>query len=110
MQEKDFALLRINNDICISRAQKEAICRTTRIQFDVYAAKNPEVLTVSQGKTFSSGQPLLKCRVMCLLIKECYCVIGLVGKKQIPSFLLSYNRPKRVFFYLQLSTYFRKKN
>ena len=45
--EKDFTSLKINNDICISRAQKEAICRTTRIQFDVYAAKNPEVLTVS---------------------------------------------------------------
>ena len=44
------------------------------------------------------------------LIKECYCVIGLVGKKQILSFLLSYNRPKRVFFSPQLPTYFRNKD
>ena len=33
---------------------------------DVYAAQNPEVLMVSEGKTFFSSQPLLKCRVMCL--------------------------------------------
>ena len=50
--EKDFALLRMNNDICISRAQKEANCRTTRIQCDVYAANNPEVLMVSEGNFF----------------------------------------------------------
>ena len=69
--EKDFTLLRINNDICISRAQKEANCRTTRIQCDVYAAQNPEVLMVSEGNLFFfSSQPLLKCRVMCLLIQE----------------------------------------
>ena len=98
----------MNNDICISRAQNEANCRTTRIQCDVYAAQNPEVLMVSEGNFFSSSQPLLKCRVMCLLIQEWNCVIGLV-KKQIPSFLLSYNRPKRGFFPPKLPRHFRKK-
>ena len=34
---------------------------------------------------------------MCLLILECYYVIGLVVEKQISSFLLNYNRPKRSF-------------
>ena len=50
--EKDFALLRINNDICISRVQKEVNCRTIRIQCDVYAVQNLEVLMVSEGNTF----------------------------------------------------------
>ena len=36
--------------------------------------------------------------VICLLVLECYYVIRLVGIKQIPSFLLSYNRLKRLFF------------
>ena len=36
--------------------------------------------------------------VICLLVLECYYVIRLVGIKQIPSFLLSYNRLKRFFF------------
>ena len=35
-----------------SRAEKETNCRTTRIQCDVYAAQNSEVLMVSEGKTF----------------------------------------------------------
>ena len=30
---------------------KKANCRTTRIQCDVYAALNPEALSVSWGKT-----------------------------------------------------------
>ena len=64
IEEKDFALLRINNDTCISRVQKEVNCRTTRIQCDVYAAQNPEVFMVSEGNFFFSSQPLLKCRVM----------------------------------------------
>ena len=49
----------MNNDICISRAQKEANCRSTRIQCDVYAAQNPEVLIVSEGKTLLAGYPPL---------------------------------------------------
>ena len=36
--------------------------------------------------------------VICLLVLECYYVIRLVGIKQIPSVLLSYNRLKRFFF------------
>ena len=47
----------MNNDICISRAQKEANCRSTRIQCDVYAAQNPEVLIVSEGKTLLAANP-----------------------------------------------------
>ena len=43
-----------------------------------------------------SGQPLHK--YICLLVLECYYVIRLVGIKQIPSFLLSYNRLKRFLF------------
>ena len=35
--------------------------------------------------------------VICLLVLECYYVIRLVGIKQIPSFLLSYNRLKVSF-------------
>ena len=31
---------------------------------------------------------------ICLLVLECYYVIRFVGKKQIPNFLLSHNRPK----------------
>ena len=37
-------------------------------------------------------------RVICFLVLECCYVIRLVGIKQIPSFLLSFNRPKRFFF------------
>ena len=37
-------------------------------------------------------------RVIHFLVLECCYVIRLVGIKQIPSFLLSLNRPKRVFF------------
>ena len=44
-----------------------------------------------------SGQPLHKC--ICLLVLECYYVIRLVGKKQIPCFLLSHNRLKRFLFH-----------
>ena len=36
---------------------------------------------------------------MCLLVKECYCIIQLVDKKQILNSLLSYNRPKRLSFF-----------
>ena len=43
-----------------------------------------------------SGQPLHKS--ICLLVLECYYVIRLVGKKQIPNFLLSHNRPKMFLF------------
>ena len=43
-----------------------------------------------------SGQALHK--YICLLVLECYYVIRLVGIKQIPSFLLSYNRLKRFLF------------
>ena len=35
---------------------------------------------------------------ICLLVLECYYVIRLVGIKQIPSFLLSHNRPKMFLF------------
>ena len=42
-----------------------------------------------------SGQPLHK--YICLLVLECYYVIRLVGIKQIPSFLLSYNRLKGIW-------------
>ena len=41
------------------------------------------------------GQALHK--YICLLVLECYYVIRLVGIKQIPSFLLSYNRLKVSF-------------
>ena len=36
--------------------------------------------------------------VICLLVLEYYYVIRMVGVKQIPSFLLSYNRLKRFLF------------
>ena len=59
-------------------------------------------------KDFFSGQPLLKYRVMCLLIQEYYCVIRLLGIKQIPSSLLGCNRPKRVVFLPNFLDIFQK--